>query len=69
MITDTPGLVKINGVIVNTNNDSRSAYLKQRSILQSKDAEINSLQSQINNVSDELSQIKTLLLELLNKGT
>jgi hypothetical protein len=52
----------------NQNTSEFQEYKTRRKMLQTQRDEINKLKSDINIVRDELSEIKSLMLRLLDKG-
>ncbi len=63
-----------NGGVVNVDKRSYENYIATRNILRQKNAQqesteetVASLSSEINNIKDDIKDIKTLLMSLLNK--
>jgi len=57
---------KVTGAILNTNRNDYDAYRESRRKLQSREAEISQHTEDINNIKNELSDIKQLLLQLVS---
>ena len=67
--TDVPNYkIQRPGVVVNTDEEGLRAYQRQSRILNQKIIENQSLQTEINNIKDELDSIKSLVAQLLNKA-
>lgn len=66
---------KINGGVINVDKTSYKDYIIARNIArkniidkQTTDSTISSMQSKINSMEDDISQIKQMLISLLEKG-
>lgn len=67
--TDVKDLFQLEpGVIVNHDGDSLSAYLAKREAAKKNVDKIKQLEGQINSMSNDISQIKSMLLELLRNN-
>lgn len=67
--TDIPHLVRVSqGVFENTNSVELNAYLKKRDAEYAKQSEVNGLKNQINSMSTELSDIKSMLQQLMRNN-
>lgn len=53
--------------VVNTNQAEYQAYLRQREHLKKQKEKTVTLESQINNMKDEISELKSLILQLAQK--
>jgi hypothetical protein len=64
------GLVreKSSGAIINTNRTEYDEYMERVRLAEEKDSLISQHTAEINNIKNELQDIKTLLLKLVNKG-
>jgi K+/H+ antiporter YhaU regulatory subunit KhtT len=56
---------RMDGVVVNLDDRSRQQYLEQRKLQEKEAARVSALESKINNIDSELSQIKQLLTQLV----
>lgn len=50
--------------IINSNSSEYHEYLKNRNIRENNDSKIKNLESKIDDLTDQFSQIKTLLIKL-----
>ncbi len=50
--------------IINSNSSEYNEYLKNRNIRENNDSKIRNLESKIDDLTDQFSQIKTLLIKL-----
>lgn len=64
------GLVreKSSGAIINTNRTEYDEYMERVRLAEEKDSLISQHTAEINNIKNELQDIKNLLLKLVNKG-
>ena len=64
------GLVRdsSNGAIINTNRTEYEEYMERVRLANETDNLISQHTAEINNIKNELQDIKTLLLQLVNKG-
>lgn len=68
MKTDVENLVKReDGVLEFTDKGARSSYLTRRKALESQAASNEDLNRRINSLTTEMSEIKALLMTLINK--
>jgi len=64
------GLVRdiSSGAIVNTNRTEYEEYMERVRLAEEKENLLSQHTAEINNIKNELQDIKTLLLQLVNKG-
>ena len=64
------GLVRdtSSGAIINTNKSEYEEYMERVRLAEEKDSLLSQHTAEINNIKNELQDIKTLLLQLVNKG-
>lgn len=55
------------GTLVNSNFNDYQQYLQRKKIAESKDAQIGSLQSTINNMQGKIDKLEELIQQLINK--
>jgi len=55
------------GAIINTNSKEYENYMRARATREQKDLEISKHEEDINNIKNEMQEIKSLILQLLNK--
>ena len=70
-IKDEPNWVRDadTGAIVMVNASQKNSYLEQRKRAIEKNAEVERQASEINNLKQDISDIKNMLMRLLNKET
>lgn len=56
------------GAIINQDKNGLEEYLSKRKVLESQKEEINKVKSEIKSINNDLTEIKSLLLKLLEKG-
>jgi hypothetical protein len=56
-----------NKAIINTNNKAYQEYINKRNAAKQMRDQIHSQQEQINSIKSDVSEIKELLIQLLNK--
>jgi hypothetical protein len=63
------GLVRdtTNGAIINTNMVDYNNYMKTREVALARQRQVSQQAEEINNIKQEISEIKSLLTQLLNK--
>jgi hypothetical protein len=54
------------GAIINTNKSELDNYLRQRAIAEQKDLQISKQAEDINNMKEEIQEIKSLIYQLLD---
>ena len=54
--------------LINQDKNGLEAYIKQRNVLLAQKQEINTLKSDIDNIRNDMQEIKVLMMQLLNKG-
>jgi hypothetical protein len=65
--TNIPNLTRISqGVFVNTDQNELELYLKKRDAEYAKQAEVAGLKNQLNNMSNEISELKKLIQGIVN---
>lgn len=63
--TEVPGIYKDSkGVLINKDNDALSKYKMKRNMIRQKDNRINTMESEIRKLSENMEQIKSLLKKL-----
>lgn len=63
--TEIPGLYKKSeGVLINADNEALNNYKKKRELLQSKENRINNIETKVDNLSQDIEEIKLLLRKL-----
>jgi hypothetical protein len=55
--------------IINVDNTQRDEYYAKQKILQNQKVELNTIRSEIDDIKCDVSDIKQLLLQLIEKGT
>ena len=55
--------------IINTDNSEKNEYYAKQKLLQNQKVELNSIRSEIDDIKIDISDIKQLLLQLINKGS
>lgn len=55
------------GTLVNSNFNDYQQYLQRKKIAESKDAQIGSLQSTINNMQGKIDKLEELIQQLINR--
>ena len=55
--------------IINTDNTEKNEYYAKLKLLQNQKVELNSIRSEIDDIKIDVSDIKQLLLQLINKGS
>jgi hypothetical protein len=55
------------GAIINTNNQDYQQYMLAKKAREQKDLQISEHAEDINNIKNEMQEIKSLILQLLNK--
>lgn len=55
--------------LINQDKNGLNDYLNKRKIMEAQRSEINTLKTEITNIKDDMHEIKSLLLTLLEKGT
>lgn len=66
--TEVPGIYKKSeGVLVNADNDALLKYKRRRDSVREKDNKINNLESKVDHLTQELEQLKSLLLKMVEK--
>jgi len=55
--------------IINTDNTEKNEYYAKLKLLQNQKVELNSIRSEIDDIKCDVSDIKQLLLQLIQKGT
>ena len=69
-ITGTNFIRDINSMaIMNTDNSEKNEYYAKQKLLQNQKVELNSIRSEIDDIKIDVSDIKQLLLQLINKGS
>ena len=62
--TQIPGIYKVSeGILINKDNDALRAYKARKN----KDKQVEQVQSEMNELKKDMSEIKSLLFELLGK--
>ncbi len=56
------------GAIINQDKNGLEEYLNKRRALESQKEEINNVKSEVKELREDLTEIKSLLLKLLEKG-
>lgn len=56
------------GAIINQDKDGLETYLNRRRIMESQKEEINNVKSEIKELREDLTDIKSLIIKLLEKG-
>ena len=56
------------GAIINQDKNGLEEYLNRRRALESQKEEINNVKSEVKELREDLTEIKSLLLKLLEKG-
>jgi len=56
------------GAIINQDKDGLETYLNRRRIMESQKEEINNVKSEIKELKEDLADIKSLIIKLLEKG-
>ena len=56
------------GVLVSTDDEAYRIYIEKRRAMETKHNEVAQLQGEINTLKDEMSDIKTLLKQLISQG-
>jgi actin-like ATPase involved in cell morphogenesis len=54
-------------VVSNADSQARESYLRQRKIMEAKEDELDKVRATINNLTNEMSDIKAMLKLLLNQ--
>lgn len=69
-VQDKEGLVRdlSSGAIINTNTSEFENYLKKRQAAKQMREDLDKQSEQINNIKNEISEIKQLLITLINKS-
>ena len=63
--TEIPGLYKQSeGILVNADNEALNNYRKRRESLRSKENRINNIETKVDNLSQDIEEIKLLLRKL-----
>ena len=63
--TEIPGLYKQSeGILVNADNEALNNYRKRREYLRSKENRINNIETKVDNLSQDIEEIKLLLRKL-----
>ena len=55
--------------IINTDNSEKNEYYAKQKLLHNQKVELNSIRSEIDDIKIDVSDIKQLLLQLINKGS
>lgn len=55
--------------IINTDNSEKNEYYAKQKLLQNQKVELNIIRSEIDDIKIDVSDIKQLLLQLINKGS
>lgn len=55
--------------IINTDNSEKNEYYAKQKLLHNQKVELNSIRSEIDDIKIDISDIKQLLLQLINKGS
>jgi predicted transcriptional regulator len=56
------------GAIINQDKNGLDEYLNKRRVLESQKNEINNVKSEVKELREDITEIKSLLLKLLEKG-
>ena len=59
---------EISGAIINLDYNGLEEYNKKRKLMASRTDEINTLKCEMQNIKDDISEIKQLMLRLMDKG-
>lgn len=63
--TEVPGIYKVKeGVLVNADNEALEKYRNKRQVIQSKEQKINNLEATVENLANDMAEIKNLLRNL-----
>ena len=64
------GLVreKSSGAIINTNRSEYEEYMQRVRLAEEKETTLSQHTAEINNIKNEMQEIKRLLMQLVNKG-
>ena len=69
-VTGTNFVRDINSMaIINTDNAEKNEYYAKRKLLDNQKHELNSIRYEIDNMKSDVSEIKQLLLQLMDKGS
>ena len=69
-ITGTNFIRDINSMaIISTDTAEKNEYYAKQKLLQNQKVELNSIRSEIDDIKIDVSDIKQLLLQLINKGS
>lgn len=64
--TEIPGIYKESeGILINKDNEALLKYKKKRDLFWQKDERINSMENKINNLSNDIEEIKEMLKKAL----
>ena len=67
--TNVPNLIRVShGVFENVDHNELDAYLKKRNAEYAKQSEVTSLKEQLNTLNTEMSDIKSMLQQLLRNS-
>lgn len=56
------------GAIINKDKNALEEYMNKRNLLMSQSQELNKVKSELDIIKNDMSEIKQLMLHLLNKG-
>ena len=66
--TEVQGIYKVSeGVLINKDNEALIKYKKKRDLIKNKDEKLNILETQVNDLSHQMTEIKELLMKALTK--
>lgn len=69
-VTGTNFVRDINSMaIINTDNTEKNEYYAKRKLLNIQKEELNSIRSEIDNMKSDVSDIKQLLIQLMDKNS
>lgn len=54
--------------LINQDKNGLEAYVKQRNVLVTQKQEINKIKSDIDGIRDDMQEIKSLMMQLIDKG-
>jgi len=69
-VTGTNFVRDINSMaIINTDNNEKNEYYSKQKLLSTQKQELNNIRSEIDEMKSDVSDIKQLLLQLMDKGS
>tara|TARA_R100001594_G_scaffold70803_1_gene105267 strand:- start:32 stop:253 length:222 start_codon:yes stop_codon:yes gene_type:complete len=68
-VQDQPGIFRdsITNAIINKNTNDYDTYIQQRNRMKSKNERINDLEKKVDDLSDDIGDIKSMLQSLITK--